>query len=218
VDFGNWNLGQWIVSGLSVFLIVWYVLAAYFNRKRGILVYRWLRDGLKEIAQDPEVHWIGSSGSGGQLLFKNTTAPFQSIEIVFLMETRELLPLWLFNLLRNKRGEIILKTSLLTPPSQEIEVARLGDRGFPRLLALEQKQPYAQMPVLQGFQIARRGRKKSQGLPQLELFLNQYGVAVQRISLQRKSPHLVLQANLVKLMKYPAEDFFSSLQTWLQDM
>jgi hypothetical protein len=215
VNFGNWNLGQWIVIGFSVFLIVWYVVAAYFNRHRGIRVYRWLREGLEEIAQDAEVHWIGSSGSGGQILFKNANAPFQSIEVVFLMETRELLPLWLFNIIRNKHDEMVFKASLLKSPTEEIEVTRQGDRQFFRFLALEQKSPYTQMPAPQGFHVAWRGRKKSQGLSQLGAFLEQHRDSIQRISLQRNNPHLVLQANLKQLMNYQAGNFFSSLQTWL---
>jgi hypothetical protein len=218
VDFSNWDLGQWIVIGLCAVLIVWYVVAGYLNRKRGILIYRWLREGLEKIGEITNVGWIGSSGSGGQIVLKSADAPFKSVEVIFLMESRELLPLWLINLLRNKRDVMILKAALRSPPTQEVEVARSGDREFSRILALEQKPPYTELSAPEGFQIAQRGRKNPQGIQQLEAFLAQEGATVQRISLGHKTPHLVLHAFLAELMDTPAEDFFSSVGNWLQSI
>ena len=111
MDFASWNAGQWIVIGLCGFLVAWYVIFAYLNRRRGLQIYRWLRDGLEIFGPITNVKWIGSSGSGMQISLEKASAPFRTIEVVCLLETRELLPLWLVNRMRNKGDELILRAS-----------------------------------------------------------------------------------------------------------
>lgn len=218
MDYKTWDLGQWIVIGLSIVLIVWYVIAGYLNRKKGIQIYRWLREGLETLGEVSNVHWIGSSGSGGQINLISAAPPFQSLEATFLLASREILPLWLFNLYRGKRDELILKADLRQPPALEIEVARKGDKEFSRLLALEQKLPFSQLPAPEGYQLAYRGRKKPGKIENLEGLLEMSLGMVRKISLQRKKTHLVLLVSLAELPDHPAGDFFTSLQYWLQNL
>ena len=218
MDISSWDTGQWIIIILCAFLLVWYVIAGYFNRKRGIIFYRWLRDGLELLGGDREMHWIGSSGSGGQIIIKNAEPPCKTIDVVFLLETRELLPLWLINLIRKKQDEVIIKAILRNTSKQEIEVARSGDREFSRILALDQKPAYSQVPTTQNFQIAQRGGGNPETIKQLEKFLSEDGDQIIRLSLQRKTPHLVIRISLSKAIDKPSEDFFSSLINWLQNI
>ena len=216
MDYRIWDLGQWIVIGLSVVLIIWYVIVGYLNRKMGILIYRWLREGLETLGVVSDMRWIGSASSGGQLHLKSTNPPFKNMEVTFLLASREILPLWLFNLHRGKRDELILKANLRQPPNLEIEAAREGDREFSMLLALEQKPIFSQLPAPEGYQLAYRGQKKPGKIEYLEEFLRTSGGMVRKVSLQRKRTHLVLLVSLVELTDQPAGDFFTSLKI-LQD-
>ena len=101
------DLGQWIVIGLSVVMGVWFAVGSFYNRRRGIGTYRWIQSGLKRLGKISEAAWIGSSGSGARLTVGKAEAPFRRIEVVFLLESREILPLWLFNRVRNKQDEMI---------------------------------------------------------------------------------------------------------------
>jgi len=218
MDFREWDFGQWFVIGLCVFLLVWYVVAAYLNRRRGIQIYRWLRDGLEKIGSLSEVSWIGSAGSGAQIAVKKAVAPFQKVEVVFLLETRELLPLWLVNLLRSKRDEMILKAWLRSSPPLEVEVARKRDRAFSKTLTYDPEHPFELAPDLEQFRIAYRGKASPKGLGKLGKFLEHEGATVQSISLGRKTPHLVVRVFISPLMSRPSGEFFSSLQAWLQSL
>lgn len=218
MDFSNLNTGQWFVIGLSIFLLVWYVIAGYLNRQRGIRIYRWLRDGLESTGQLAEVHWIGSSGSGAQIKVTQVKEPFQFIEATILLETREVLPLWIFNMLRNKRDELILKASLRKKPSQEVEIAQTKDREFTKALAKETKRPYEQLSTPNRYLIAYRGKKDLTGKQQLLQFLEESGGAIVRVSLGSKKPHLLLRVHLSSLMENSAENFLSGLKTWVGDL
>jgi len=205
------DLGQQIVIVLSIILVVWYVLFSYLNRRRGIATYYWLREGLGELGEINEAEWIGSSGSGARLVVSNAKNPFRRIEVVYLLQTREVPPLWVFNILRGKRDTLILKAALKSKPKQELEVARKGERGFETLLENEKNRPYVQVSAPEGYLMAFRGKEEELFLERLRSFLSQYPDIVRQISLQRKKPHLILQTNLPDLGGATAKELFSAL-------
>jgi hypothetical protein len=206
------DLGQQIVILLSVFLVIWYLVFSILNRRRGIGMYHWLREGLEKLGKISEAGWIGSSGSGARLIVGKSQAPFKRIEVVFLLQTREVLPLWIFNILRGKHDALILKAALKNKPAQELEVAREGERDFKNLLVEEQRRPYEQVEAPKGFVMALRGDADDSIIQCVRDFINQYPESVQQISLQRSKPHLILQTNLPEIQEAPAEQFFSALK------
>ena len=208
----NMNLGQWIVILLSALMGGWYLIGAIINRKRGMLTFSWLRSGLERWGKLSEARWIGSSGSGARLVVGQPASPFQRIEVVFLLESREILPLWIFNHLRGKRDEMIIKANLRSAPSQEFEAALNGARDFKSILAGGQKKPFELLPAPQGFEMARRGKQDDQEIERLSGFLSRHAGTVWRISLQRKAPHLILRANLPSLQEKPPEEFFDEVK------
>ena len=209
------DLGQQIVIIVSIFLVVWYLIFATINRRRGIAMYYWLREGLQVLGDIDESSWIGSSGSGARLVVGKAQKPFKRVEMVYLLESREILPLWIFNRIRGKRDEIILKATLRSAPVLEVEVARAGDRQMEDMIAKEKQKPYTTTASQDNFAIAQRGRPDEVELKRLEAFLNQYQANLFRISLQRSSPHLILRSYLPDPKTESAEDFFNSLRTWL---
>jgi len=177
-----------------------------------MLTFSWLRSGLERLGKLSEARWIGSSGSGARLVVSQPSSPFKRIEVVFLLESREILPLWIFNHLRGKRDEMIIKANLRSAPSQEFEAALNGARDFKSALAGGQKKPFELLPAPQGFEMARRGKQDDQEIERLSGFISDHAGAVWRISLQRKAPHLILRANLPSLQEKPPEEFFDEVK------
>jgi hypothetical protein len=210
------DLGQWIVIGLSVVMGVWFGVGSYYNRRRGIATYRWIQSGLKRLGKISEAAWIGSSGSGARLTVGKAEAPFRRIEIVFLLESREILPLWLFNRARNKQDEMILKAGLRSAPAETIELSRGGDRQFQAMIAGSEGRSFEQIPTQRGFLLAHRGRENPELVERLNAFLGQYPQAIRRISIQRQKPHLMIRVDLPDLLNSSAEEFFEGLQEVLK--
>lgn len=210
------DLGQWIVIGLSALFGVWFGVGTFFNRRRGIETYRWLQGGLKSLGKISEAAWIGSAGSGARLVVGNADSPFRRIEVIFLLESREILPLWLFNRFRNKKDEMILKSSLRNPPVQEIELFRERDRQAVSELGKPGNQTYEFNQTRQGFRLASRGREDAQILERLNTFLDKYPNAIRRVSIQRKSPQLMVRVDLPQLRQITGEAFFESLRQALK--
>lgn len=209
------DLGQQIVIYISVFLVLWYFIFSMINRRRGLGMYHWLRAGLEQLGEVSQAAWIGSSGSGARLVLEKPEKPFQRIEAIYLLESREILPLWIFNRLRGRRDELILKAALRGAPAVEIEAGHSGDRDLAATLAQNDRLSYNRSSDSGGLEIAWRGHG-AEGLPDsFRQFVNQYPQRLVRVSLQRKSPHLIVRLQLPDVRTEQAADFFAALSGWL---
>ena len=210
------DLGQWIVIGLSVVMGVWFAVGSFYNRRRGIGTYRWIQSGLKRLGKISEAAWIGSSGSGARLTVGKAEAPFRRIEVVFLLESREILPLWLFNRVRNKQDEMIIKAGLRSSPGEQIELSREGDRQARAMIREAEGRSFKQIPTQRGFLLAHRGRENSELAGRVNAFLGRYPQAIRRVSIQRQKPHLMIRVDLPGLLNGSAEEFFEGLHEVLK--
>jgi hypothetical protein len=206
------DIGQWVIIILSLVLAIWYFLGSIYNRRRGMKVFNWLRPGMEQLGKLSEAKWIGSSGSGARLVVDKAQAPFQRVEVIFLLETREILPLWVFNHLRGRRDEIIMKSSLRSSPSPEWEAAHPGNRDFQKVVSADGKNSFEKIQGPEGYDLAFRGDHDEKLAGRLYDFLDHYRSAVWRVSVQRKAPNLILRANLPTLQEKPAEDFFLAIR------
>jgi hypothetical protein len=206
------DLGQRIAIYLGIFLLIWYAVAAAYNRRRGVRVYRWLQPGLKTLGAITEAKWIGSSGSGARLAIAKPERPFRRVEAAFLLETRELLPLWLINRLRGRRDALIIRADLRSAPRAELEVVPPADRRLRGLQTDDTRGPWSVLADLPaGFQGAGRGREVDRTTPQVQSFLQGEPAAIRHVSIGYKAPHVIIEADLMALMAAPAESFFAHL-------
>lgn len=207
------NLGETIVIYLGIFLIFWYGVASIYNRRLGIRTYRWLQPGVSTLGKITEAKWIGSSGSGARIGVAQAKPPFRQAEVAFLLETRELLPLWLLNRLRGIRDYLVVRAQLRTVPQGELEILPQGHSRFKDLLAESKQNPWAMLPgqLPAGLQAAARGRNTDRMLEAAGKLLDEVGPGVRRLSLARTAPHLILDVKIAQLRRETSERFFQQL-------
>jgi len=179
-----------ILVTIGLALAAWYLLAMIYNRRRGHAAYRWLVGGLDALGEDRESKWLGSAASGAQIVVTQAEKPFRRVEIVYLMESRELLPLWLFDLLRNKRDQLIFKALLRAKRLAEVEIAPARSRTAGRV---KKRLDDSWTTAEQGrFFIASRGREANLVMEALRSFLEVYGDQVRSISWSKGKPDLII--------------------------
>jgi len=205
------DAGQWAVIGICVVLIAGYAGGYYYNRRLAEQTLAWLQKGLGRWGQATPGERLGGLATGGRLAVNAAREPFQRIEAVFLLEPRENMIFWLFDRLRGRRDELILRIVLRAAPDKEslAEVGRRQDRNFKR--ALEKEKSPTVEPAAHGLDIAYWG-KKSQAGERTRFFLGKYGEAVNLLSIRRAAPHLFLRVRLKPLLNRSAEDFFSDVR------
>jgi hypothetical protein len=187
-----------ILVGLGVILALWYLLASIYNRRRGLAAYRWLRDGLTVLSQKYEGKWLGSAAAGGHLTIAQASSPFRRVEVIFLLESRELLPLWLFDLLRGKRDQIIFKATLRAARQADVEIAPAGSRLARRI---QGRIDDSWTTITQdGLFIAGRGRDVTAVLSALNPVLTTYGPYLRHLSWSTSRPNLIIIFNMIGLL------------------
>jgi hypothetical protein len=199
-----------IVMGLVIVLAVWYVVGTWYNRRRGIRTLTWLRDGLASLGGRVEMSWIGSAASGAKAALNKPNPPFRQLNAVFLLESRELLPLWLANRLRGKRGELILKADFRAHRQGDVEVVPRGGR-LERALRREETPAWQWEAGPHDLSIAYRGPQGKSLSTSTLSFLEDYGPYLYRFSWRRDRPNLLLHMRLAGLTDRAAPDVFDAL-------
>jgi hypothetical protein len=212
------DLGQWIIVGFSIFLGAWYVIASVINRRRGVATFQWLRTGLEKYGKVSAAKWIGTAASGARLAIEGAKAPFRRIEAVFLLDSREILPLWLFNLLRRKSDELLLKTTLRRVPTHQMEVAHPGKLNLEKLSTEIGGSESLHQSQIAGLSFAEWG-KIAPGAERIsEDFFSKYGADIISLSLRRAVPHLIVKVRLSGIRSTPADEFLQALATWIDNL
>ncbi len=201
---------EYIVMGIGLLLAAWYFMASMYNRRFGLRTYRWLQRGLAALGDTGSVRagWIGSSGSGARIGLTHAHPPFARLELIYLLESRELAPLWLVERLRGKRDQLILRATLSRPRPGELEVMPAGD-GLAKSLRQETARPWTIAEGPHGLLVGRRGRAAPEGLA---AFLDKYGPRLKRLSWGPQEPHLLIVLRLAGLAEGEAAGLFQDFR------
>ncbi|MBN1312258.1 MAG: hypothetical protein JXB30_12635 [Anaerolineae bacterium] len=175
---------------LGIFLVVWYLGASMFNRRRGVAIFRWLQAGLEHLGGEVNARWLGSSGSGAQIVVRKAKPPFRQVDIIYLLATRELLPLFLANLLRDKRDRLIVKLTLRSVLQGELEVVKARSPQARQLRAAENP-PWQIAELPHGLLLGARGREGQKMQTALMPLLEKHAARIQSISWNKQPPHLI---------------------------
>jgi hypothetical protein len=189
-----------------------YILGSWLNRRRSKSLGTWLQAGLGVLGGQTRWKWIGGMSSGAQVTITGADKPFRQAEIMYVLLTREFLPLWGIEMLRGKRDLLVLRADLRATPLREFEV--LPMRGDLRATldghAGEQPWQWREMPA--GLGLATRSEPDAKLVAAVRKFLERYGSHVQRLSVRERNPHLILFARMTGLEQRPAKEFLAAVR------
>lgn len=208
------NAGQWVVIGLCVVLGLWFVVGYISNGRRIRRISRAVEPALTKYGRVSSRRRLGNSGA--QFIVERAEAPFRQIELVFLLEARENLLLWLLERIRGRRDELLLRANLRTAPAQEISLSESRDREFKARVLGERERPYEWIAAPPGLEMARRGAKDAAMVERLGRFLDGFGKAVRRVSIQSKEPHLTVRVRLFTDGALSAEALLEAIRNVVQ--
>jgi len=107
------DLGQWLVIGLCAFLFVWYMLGWLYNRRRGQSVLTWMKPGLQATGKPGETRWLSPLHSSAQVIVSEAHSHFRKLGSVFVLESRENFPVWIFRHALGRRDELYIRSGAL---------------------------------------------------------------------------------------------------------
>ena len=208
------SLGQLLAIGLSVALGVNYLIGMIINRRKGVALFHWLQEGVQSVlGRVSESRWIGSAASGARLTVAQAREPFRRVEMIYLLATRELLPLLWIQRLRGRRDELILKALLREPPILEWELVPKGHR---RTQAQLEAQGFRAGPDMGGWVLYHKGDLTPEVERPIRQTVERLGKRLRALSVRRQQPHVVARLSLPADLNTPAADLFQTLAEGLR--
>jgi hypothetical protein len=201
------------VIAFCVLLTVWYVVGWQMNRRRGNCLLEWILQGLRVLGDQITVSRLGTSGF--QVNVGKAQAPFKRIEATILLEPREVLLFWIFNLLRGRADSLVFKGTLRTSPQGEVEVVKKG-RLAKQVLGRLDKGDWTRQETASGLVVASRGQQGQQQADAVSHLVEGLSPRLLRLSLSKKDPHLLVSLSLAGVDEQSASLMLSSLQALAQ--
>jgi len=201
------------VIAFCALLVVWYVVGWQMNRRRGEQLLGWVLQGLRSLGDQITVSRLGTSGF--QVNAEKVQTPFKKMEATILLQPREILLFWIFNLLRGRADQLVFKATLRVWPGGEIEVIKKG-RLTRRMLGDLDGKAWTRQEMASGLVMAYRGNKGQQQVNATLPLVDNLSPRLLRLSLSKKAPHLLVSLSLAGLDEQSALLLFSSLKDLAQ--
>jgi hypothetical protein len=111
---------------LLIVVLVWFAVGTQRNIRKGNDVLKWLQRGLPALGKRTQLKWLGSSAV--QLNMVEPNEPFREVELVAVLEPRDIGLLWAMARARRRRDFVIFRGRLVRSPGFELEAGDL--RGW----------------------------------------------------------------------------------------
>jgi hypothetical protein len=123
----EWTAGTSLAIALAAFLLGWYVIGLYINRRRAGQLVRQVRDSLQQFGGSATIRWIGRSAF--RIEAEQLQAPVTGLGISLLLEPRETFLLWIVGRWSGRRDWLMLSVSLTGAVRGAFEVYYPKRRG-----------------------------------------------------------------------------------------
>jgi hypothetical protein len=123
----EWTAGTNLAIALAAFLLGWYVIGLYINRRRGGQLVRQVRDSIQQFGGAATIRWIGRSAF--RIETDKLHAPLAALGISLLLEPRETFLLWLVGRWSGRRDWLMIGATVSGPVKGAFEVYYPKRRG-----------------------------------------------------------------------------------------
>jgi hypothetical protein len=200
------NLAIFII--VAILVVGGFALGTHRNVRRGHDAMRWAQGGLPLVGEKTTLRWLGSSVV--QLKIPNAKRPFREVEVLFVLEPRDIAPLWFLARARGRRDLFIFRSRLHKLPEFEFEAFEpkaWSARGREAQLRSQKWQPVPLRDPLLAY--APEPPPAASRLLDLAALS---GCPLVRLSIQRHDPNFEVHWPLAELRKLPASTVFETLR------
>jgi hypothetical protein len=110
------------VVGSVAMLVVWYLLFAAYNRRKGAEALRWVESACSGKGRILDSHWLNSSRLYARLQFRSRS--FENARVTMKFRPRALPVHWLMSCWRKQTETLTFEADLGGSPSFDLEVVR----------------------------------------------------------------------------------------------
>lgn len=177
-----------IVMLLVLGLTAWFFLAGQWNVRRHHDALRWLRSGLPLLAERTSMHWMGTTGV--RLEMSAAKEPFKNVEILTLLEARDVVPLWLLSHLQGRRDVMILRSNLRRHARVEFDLIKPKTWSGKDVLQRGIPTEWIQTTHADGMLLASEGPDATRAAQEIKTRLATLWPYLTRVSVRRTVPEV----------------------------
>lgn len=190
--------------------LAWFVIGGEYNRRRAGRLAQWVYQGLKPLLGKASVRWLTTHAF--EVLVDDAQRPFSSMKATGLLESRDMLAIWLYNRFAYRPDVLVIRGNLRRKPLWGCEAFR------PRtILSGDARQAAETEGWSQQARHQRRletwhsGEHAAELCARLIAEVDQSGFELIRLAVHRAEPHLVLA---VSVARFASEDPHQLFETF----
>ena len=209
---------QAILIVLVAVVMGWFALGVVWNIRRGNTVLKWMQAGLPRLGEKATMRWLGSSAV--ELAIAKAKPPFRRIELVLVLEPRDVPWFWLMARWQGRREMLIVRGQLVNAPAFEYDWLTPGSWSERMTLGRgEARQWETESLDSLNFRAPAPTRPLSrQTGPAVLQAARHIQPTVWRLSSRREFPQLELHVPLPDPRQHDAAQFFNALRALAEQM
>lgn len=212
------DVTQALLAGLVALVLGWFATGVIWNIRRGSAVLKWMQAGLPRLGERTTLRWLGSSAV--MLAIERARPPFRRVELVIVLEPRDVPWFWLLARARGRRDLLIVRGQLVAAPQFEYDwlAPRTWSERERRGRAEGREWPVEDLDGLR-FQAPQPtlGLARTAGRAALAA-AQPLAAAPWRLSARRGQPHFELHLPLPHPARADAPEFFAALRRLAEAM
>lgn len=199
---------------LAIFIVVvilvvgGFALGTHRNVRRGHDAMAWVQGGLPLVGEKTTLRWLGSSVV--QLKIQNAKRPFREAEVLFVLEPRDIAPLWWLARARGRRDLFIFRSRLHKLPDLEFETLEPTAWSARGREAQLRRQKWHPVPVRDS--LVAYAPEPTPAADRLLDLATLPSCPLLRLSVQRADPNFEVHWPLAEVRKLPAATVFETLR------
>ena len=205
------QFSQTVLVVLVAVVMGWFAFGIVWNIRRGNAVLRWMQAGLPRLGERTTLRWLGSSAV--ELSIARARPPFRRVDLLLVMEPRDVPWFWVFARLRGRRDLLIVRGQLVAAPQFEYDLLAPDSWSEREALGRGDARQWETEPLAgTHFRAPAPTRSLSRQLAPAALETAQKtGAAVWRLSSRREFPQVELHVPLPNPRQADAAQFFDAL-------
>jgi hypothetical protein len=206
------DLTQVAVVSLVALVMGWFAFGVIRNLRRGNAVLQWMQSGLPSLGARTTLRWLGSSAV--TLGIAKARPPFRQVELLLVLEPRDVPWLWLLSRARGRRDLLIVRGQLARPPRLEWDVLAPGSWSERERRVSAQARGWEAEPLGSARLLAPAATRSlaRAAAPAALAAAQAVAPTVWRLSSRREAPQLELHVPLPDPRRAQAQPFFAALR------
>jgi hypothetical protein len=199
-------------------ILGWFAVGVIWNIRRGNAVLNWMQTGLPRLGEKTTLRWLGSSAV--ELVLAKAKPPFRRVELVLVLEPRDVPWFWVLARWQRRRDMLIVRGHLLKAPPFEYDLLA-PESWSARLLAGRNESRPWETDTLEAIQFNAPSSTHSlsrQAASRVMQTIRPTWPIVWRLSVQRESPQLELHVPLPNPNRDSAPQFFEALKVLAEQL